>query len=128
MVAKARSYLWGNLPKALISLNLGIVSSIIGLFALLNLILYPLNFSNEISQEVQLKVSRLLIWLVTGFCLGMISWMVGFVAFPADKKHPRWRTCRVCSSIGISLGILAILIYLFVLMFLPVPAYIPFLK
>lgn len=128
MVARGRSLIWGDVPKSLVSLNLGIIASIVSFLVLTNLILNPIDLSSEMTLEVQDRITSLLIWLVAGFGLGMMSWMVGFIAFPTDKSQPRWRTCRICSSLGIGFGILAILIYLVFMLFIPVPAYYPFLR
>lgn len=116
------SYFWGgDVPKSLVSLLLGIVAIVLILVTLSSMIINPIYLSGEVILEVQSRITKLIIGLVGGFGLGTVSWMVGFVAFPAEKSQPYWRTCRICSSIGIGFGILAILVYLALMVFIPVP-------
>lgn len=121
MVTHGSSLFWGDVPKSFVSLILGILAIVLSLVTLSNLIVNPIDFSGEMMLEIQDRITKMIIWLVAGFGLGTVSWMVGFVAFPADKSQPKWRTCRICSSIGIGFGILAILIYLAIISLLPVP-------
>lgn len=122
MVARGSLLHWGDVPKSFVSLILGILAIVFSLVTLSNLLVNPIDLSGGMMLEPQDRITKMIIWLVAGFGLGTVSWMVGFVAFPADKSQPHWRTCKICSSVGIGLGILAVLIYLALILLLPVPA------
>jgi hypothetical protein len=125
MVARGRWLFGGDVPKSFISLIFGILAIVLSLVTLSSMIVNPIYLSGEMILEVQDRITKMIIGLVAGFGFGTVSWMVGFVAFPADKSQPHWRTCRICSSIGIGFGVLAILIYLTLIMLLPIPVQYP---
>jgi hypothetical protein len=126
MVVRRKSFIWGEVPKSLISLVLGILATIAVLLVLSSLIVNPIDISGGITQEVQGRISIVFIGMIAGFGLGMASWMAGCDAFPSNKSQPHWKMCRVCASMGIVFGILAMLIYLVFISLLP--ALLPLLK
>lgn len=121
MVPRRGSLIWGDVPRSLVSLILGILAIIAIIVTIAGMDINLIEFGGGSTQEDLRRTTNTIIGLVTGFGFGMVSWMVGFIAFPTDKSHPRWRTCKICSSLGIGFGILAILIYLVIMLLVPTP-------
>jgi hypothetical protein len=120
MVSKGNMFFGGEVPKSLISLSIGILGATASLLALGSFITNPINTTSGFAPDDQSRLSMLLIGMTAGFGLGVVSWIAACDVFPGDKSQPHWRMCRVCASVGIGFGILAILGYLAFITLLPV--------
>jgi hypothetical protein len=119
MVAQRGALMRGELPKSLISLVLGILASISGLLALISLFVHPIATGGTV-QEVKGRLFGVLAGMIASFILGLAGGVVGSDGLPDKNSRPHWKMCRVCASTGIAFGILAMLIYLVFIAWLPV--------
>lgn len=126
MVVPRKSFVWGEVPKSLISLVLGILATIAVLLALSSLIVNPIVISGGITQEVQGRISIVFI--------GMIAvldweWPAGWqvaTRYQAIKANRIGKCAGYVRTWGLFFGILAMLIYLVFISLLPV--LLPLLK
>jgi hypothetical protein len=125
MVSGANTFAWGKVPKSLVSLVLGILAITASLLALASLITNPIDLSAGLTPIIQVRFSMVLIGMTAGFGLGVACWIAGCDVFPSDKSQPHWKMCRVCASIGIGFGILAVLGYLVFISLLPALLSVP---
>ena len=119
MVVQRSAPMRGVLPKSLISLVLGILATISGLLALSSLFINPIVAAGGTVQDVRGRFFGVLAGMIAGFLLGLASGVVGSDALPGKNSRPHWKMCRVCAGSGIAFGILAMLVYLVFIAFLP---------
>jgi hypothetical protein len=120
VVSRQKSFVRSDLARPFISIVLGILATISGLVTLSSLFLNPMNMAGGITPEIQGRLFRVFLGMIAGFVFGMLSWLVGNDAFLCNKGRPHWKISNVCGSLGIAFGILAMLVYLVFISFLPV--------
>jgi hypothetical protein len=120
MVIKQKSFHQSDLTISTISIVLGTLATISGFVTLFSLFLNPMDMTGGITPEIQGRLFRVFLGMIAGFVFGMLSWLVGNVAIPSNTGLPHWKISNVCGSIGIGFGILAMVIYLVFISFLPV--------